>query len=227
MGNYNTTITKEKVVGHFKTITKHKMMVTDLCLRVGLTKQGLMHDLTKYEPIEFLTGAKYFTGDHSPNADEKRDKGYSDAWLHHKGINKHHHEYWMDLQYADPKTGRLAGVGGAKMPLRYVLEMACDRIGACKVYHKDAYKPDDPWKYYLRTAHVVAPTLHKETKALLEDILELMAKQGEKKALAFMRWLLLHPEVYENTEYKKRSLGDHLGQRIEEEYTVVSTNNLP
>lgn len=196
----SNNITIEKAKGHLKTITEHKMIVMDLCFKIGLTGQGLLHDLSKYEPVEFITGAKYYTGDHSPNAEEKLEKGYSTAWLHHKGRNKHHFEYWMDLQYGKGIDG--VKVGGAKMPLKYALEMACDRIAACKVYHKDKYTQYDPWKYYSIKADVVAPNLHEDTRTLLEDILKLMAAEGEEKALAYMRWLLKHPQQYEGRKYK-------------------------
>lgn len=196
----NRTITFEKAWGHMKTITGHKMIVMDLCFKIGLTKQGLLHDLSKYEPVEFITGARYYSGDHSPNAEEKKEKGYSEAWLHHKGRNKHHFEYWMDLQYGGNINGVV--VGGAKMPLRYALEMVCDRIAACKVYHKDRYTSRDPWDYYNIKSDIVSRNLHEDTRTLLEDVLKLMANQGEEKALAYMRWLLKHPYLYEGRKYK-------------------------
>ena len=81
---------------HFRTITYHRKLVRQNCFRVGLYRQGLMHDLSKYSPTEFLVGARYFQGDRSPNNAEREAKGYSSSWLHHKGRNKHHFEYWID-----------------------------------------------------------------------------------------------------------------------------------
>ena len=81
---------------HFCTITKHKNLVLVGCFKVGLYRQGLLHDLSKYFPTEFLVGCKYYKGYMSPNNAEREDKGYSSAWLHHKGRNKHHMEYWID-----------------------------------------------------------------------------------------------------------------------------------
>jgi len=179
--------------GHFKTITKHKLIVMDLCFKIGLWKQGLLHDLSKYTPIEFMTGVYFYKGIKSPNAEEKKLYGYSRAWLHHKGRNRHHFEYYYDLSY---EPG--AGVVGGRMPLKYVLEMACDRIAACKVYHGDDYKDSDAWDYWVSRYDKVAPTMHPDTRAMLEKILMVLRDQGEKKALAYMRWLLFHPEVYEN-----------------------------
>ena len=82
---------------HFLTITKHKCEVMKNCFAVGLYRQGLLHDLSKYSWEEFATGVKYYQGNRSPNAAEKEEKGYSAAWLHHKGRNKHHFEYWIDF----------------------------------------------------------------------------------------------------------------------------------
>ena len=69
---------------HFLTITKHKCEVMKNCFAVGLYRQGLLHDLSKYSWEEFAIGVKYYQGNRSPNAAEKEEKGYSAAWLHHK-----------------------------------------------------------------------------------------------------------------------------------------------
>ena len=110
-------------VRHFRTITKHKQMVMENCFKVGLYKQGLLHDLSKYSWEEFRIGVKYYQGDRSPNAAEKEEKGYSVAWLHHKGRNKHHFEYWID--FAPDKS---AGLIGNEMPLKYLVEMVMDGL---------------------------------------------------------------------------------------------------
>lgn len=120
-------------------------MVMENCFKVGLYKQGLLHDLSKYSWEEFRIGVKYYQGDRSPNAAEKEEKGYSVAWLHHKGRNKHHFEYWID--FAPDKS---AGLIGNEMPLKYLVEMVMDRIAASKVYKGDAYTDACPWEYYAR-----------------------------------------------------------------------------
>ena len=177
------------VFNHLKIINKHKLTVMDLCFKIGLIKQGFLHDLSKYSPEEFLIGIKYYQGDRSPNAIEKLEKGYSSSWLHHKGRNKHHFEYWIDYG-PDEKDGLM----GMKMPLKYVLEMCCDRIAASKVYSGDSYTTDVPWDYYSKRKDYI--DLHKDTRALLEKILLMNKNEGEKKALAYMRWLLKHPYLY-------------------------------
>ena len=78
------------IKGHFETITRHKLLVMKYCFECGLYEQGLAHDLSKYSPTEFIPGCIYYQGDHSPNEAERAARGYSSAWLHHKGRNKHH-----------------------------------------------------------------------------------------------------------------------------------------
>ena len=121
------------IKGHFETITRHKLLVMKYCFECGLYRQGLTHDLSKYSPTEFIPGCIYYQGDHSPNEAERAARGYSSAWLHHKGRNKHHLEYWIDY------TTNKSGLGGMKMPLRYVCEMVCDRVAASQIYLGDKY----------------------------------------------------------------------------------------
>ena len=89
--------TIKKLFGHFHTITHHRHKVISNCARAGILGQGLRHDLSKYSLTEFIPGVKYYTGTRSPNEGERRDIGYSKAWMHHKGRNKHHYEYWQDI----------------------------------------------------------------------------------------------------------------------------------
>jgi hypothetical protein len=174
----------EKAKGHFKTITKHKILVMIHCFRVGLIRQGLLHDLSKYSPTEFATGAKYYLGTRSPNALEREELGYSLAWLHHKGRNKHHFEYWIDFSRA------AGGLAGCKMPLNYLVEMVMDRIAASKVYQGDKYTDASAWEYYQREKPFLDHAIHPETQAMLEKILEMLKDKGEKKTFAYLRKLL-------------------------------------
>lgn len=107
-----------KIWKHFCTITHHKYLVMKNCFKVGLYRQGLLHDMSKYSPAEFWVGCRYFQGNRSPNNAEREEKGYSSAWLHHKGRNKHHYEYWID--YGLEGEPMLTGM---KMPKKYVVEM--------------------------------------------------------------------------------------------------------
>lgn len=165
---------------HFCTITYHKFLVAQGCFKVGLYKQGILHDLSKYSFTEFRVGAKYFQGTRSPNNAEREDIGYSSAWLHHKGRNKHHFEYWID--YASDGEGNLAGM---KMPDKYIIEMFMDRIAASKVYMKEKYTDRSPLEYYNWGKGRVI--LHEHTRKLLEQCLEMLAEQGEEKTFSYIK----------------------------------------
>ena len=173
---------------HFKTITTHKIWVMRYCFKIGLYWQGLTHDLSKYSPTEFLVGMKYYQGDRSPNNAEREDTGMSKSWMHHKGRNKHHFEYWTDYS---PITKRMSPV---KMPLRYVVEMFCDRVGACKTYKGKAYTSSDPYDYFMRGNAKNA--MHPETAALLEKLLVMLRDDGEKKVFRYIRKELMKKRDY-------------------------------
>lgn len=176
-----------KWLEHLRTINRHRRLVRRACFRVGLYRQGLTHDLSKYTPTEFLVGARYYQGDHSPNEAERLEKGYSSAWLHHKGRNKHHLEYWID--YSDSGSHTLVG---CRMPVNYVVEMFCDRIAASKTYRGEKYTQKDPWDYYAKSKdHYL---LHPETQALIEKLLSILRDRGEEAAFQYIRREVLHNE---------------------------------
>ncbi len=173
-----------KAVQHFITITKHKIIVMQECFRVGLYCQGLLHDLSKYSPSEFLVGCRYYQGTRSPNNAEREDKGYSSAWLHHKGRNRHHYEYWIDYSLEGKHV-----LTGMKMPVRYVVEMFLDRVAASKVYRGEQYKDSDPLEYYM--SGNAGDLMHPETRALLERLLGILAAHGEEKTYQYIRQKVL------------------------------------
>ena len=148
-----------KIWKHFCTITHHKYLVMKNCFKVGLYRQGLLHDMSKYSPAEFWVGCRYFQGNRSPNNAEREEKGYSSAWLHHKGRNKHHYEYWID--YGLEGEPMLTGM---KMPKKYVVEMLMDRIAASKIYMKDKYTDTSPLEYRVENERL----LEKEDKNMAD-----------------------------------------------------------
>lgn len=170
--------------GHFLTITRHKIYVAYGCFKLGLYRQGLLHDLSKYSPTEFWVGVHYFDGHLSPNAVEKlNNEGLSVAWLHHKGRNRHHFEYWID--YSNRPGMR---VYGNRMPLKYVAEMVCDRRAACMVYSRGNYTQSSAWDHYQRSVDRIV--LHHDTRIVLENALWIMKVHGEKACFEFLRNLL-------------------------------------
>lgn len=180
-------------LGHFKTITHHKLLVMGYCFRVGLIRQGLMHDMSKYSWTEFHIGARYYTGTRSPNALEREKIGYSTAWLHHKGRNRHHLEYWIDY-------GANMQLMGHPMPTRYMVELCLDRIAACRVYHGKDYTDRDPLDYLNRSRD--SRMMHPETKRQVVEILTMLAEKGERETLQYIRKVVLKNPV-EHTSSKQ------------------------
>ncbi len=169
-----------KAIRHFFVITKHRHLVMLYCFKSGLYKQGLLHDLSKYSFSEFIPSVKYYAyGKYSPNENERNEKGYSSAWLHHKGRNKHHCEYWFDFVKSENKYMPV------KMPNRYIAESVCDRIAASKNYNRKNFKRQMVLDYFLREEnHLV---MHEETKKVMKNLLTLYVENGEKYIFKYLK----------------------------------------
>ena len=172
-----------KIWQHFKTITYHRLLVCQGCFRVGLYWQGLTHDLSKYSPTEFLVGARLYQGNRSPNAAEREIKGYSEAWMHHKGRNRHHYEYWTDMH---PETKRYEAV---PMPRKYLVEMVMDRRAACMVYQGKNYHPGSELEYLQRSKERLL--MNEKTLRELGFILTMLQEDGEEKTFAYLKYHVL------------------------------------
>lgn len=166
-------------VKHFVTITRHRHLVIKYCFKCGLYKQGLLHDLSKYSFAEFFNGVKYFAGNHSPITNERKDKGYSDAWMHHKGRNKHHSEYWIDLNRVTNKYEPI------EMPDCYIGEMFCDRLAASKNYNRKNYSPNMPLDYLYRTKE--STPMHPNTFSKLESLIKMYIELGEIETFKYIK----------------------------------------
>ena len=164
---------------HFCTINKHRWKVLCGCFRIGLYRQGLCHDLSKYSPTEFMQGARYFQGTRSPNAAEREDKGYSEAWMHHKGRNRHHYEYWTDM---NRETKRYESI---VMPRRYLVEMVMDRRAACMTYQGKNYRDDSALNYFQKSRE--RTLMHPQTSRQLGFILSMLAEKGERETFRYLK----------------------------------------
>lgn len=180
----------QNFIGHLTTINRHRHMVMEHCFRVGLYRQGLLHDLSKYTPKEFLAGVKYYQGNQSPNNIQRQEEGYSAAWLHHKGRNKHHLEYWIDYS-VDRKAN---GMVGMKMPVNYVVEMFCDRVAASKNYNKEAYTDSAPLEYFMSGKHRYI--MHPASFRLLYKLLKMLSVKGEEYTFRYIRVKVLPNKDY-------------------------------
>lgn len=164
---------------HFCTITRHRWLVRQGCFKIGLYWQGLIHDLSKYAKEEFSVGAKYYQGTRSPNAAEREEKGYSNAWIHHKGRNPHHYEYWTDMS---PVTKVYEPV---PMPRKYLCEMVMDRRAACIVYEGKNYTDGSALAYFEKSRERVL--MHEKTRQELAYLLTMLKENGEKETFHYMK----------------------------------------
>lgn len=162
----------KNLIGHFCLITKHKWVVFKLCVKVGQPWRGLVHDLSKYSPTEFWEGVKYFNGGHSPIVDCKKKEGYSKAWLHHRGRNRHHLEYWVDVK-APEKT--------PIMPYKFVAEMLCDKLAAGIIYMGKDWTKEYELQYWLKERGEVE--VNEQIKLLITDFFTQVSKDGINKVL--------------------------------------------
>ena len=177
-----------KFFKHLRTVNHHRFLVMVGCFKVGLIWQGLTHDLSKYSPTEFGIGAKYWQGTRSPNAAEREEKGYSEAWMHHKGRNRHHYEYWTDMH---PVTKKYEAV---PMPRKYLVEMVMDRRAACIVYQGEDYHPSSALEYLEGSRDRLL--MHPETLRQLTYILTMLAEKGEKETFRYLKESVLAGEPY-------------------------------
>lgn len=169
----------KKFFSHLKTVLNHRHKVIYHCAKTGILWRGILHDLSKFSPSEFIAGVRYYQGTRSPNEQERENLGHSLAWMHHKGRNRHHFEYWVDYS---PITKKNEPV---KMPIKFVKEMFCDRLAASKIYQGKNYTQQHPLEYFLRGKP--NRIIHKETSDLLESWLVMLAQQGEEKTLKYIK----------------------------------------
>lgn len=151
-----------KAIKHFKTICRHKHYVRKYCWKMGMYWQGIMHDMSKFSPIEFFESAKYFQGTRSPIDACKEENGVSYGWQHHKGRNPHHYEYWID---------NLDGGGTPlPMPFKYLKELVADYLGAGHAYmgKNFSYSAEYDWWLQKRKKNLA---MHPITKEFISVIL--------------------------------------------------------
>ena len=178
----------QKFFGHLTTVTKHKYWVWHYMNKLGFKWgwRGLWHDMSKFSPTEFWESVKYYSGTRSPIDACKEENGVSMAWMHHKGRNPHHYEYWMDNfdKGGEPK----------EMPWRYKVEMICDYLAAGRAYmgKNFSYKAEyEWWKKKLESPR----RQHKNDKAFVSRILGQLSYEevqgGHKHATRIFKSIML------------------------------------
>lgn len=164
-------ITLKKIFGHLHTVNKHRWVVFKLCCKCGIPFRGMMHDLSKYSPEEFFEGARYYTGIKSPITYCKKNEGYSKAWLHHTGRNKHHFEYWYE--YLSPNPMPL-------IPYKFMVEMICDNLAAGMIYQGKAWNNGYQLEYWHNSKSNKTIMMNKANQNMLEEAFTLVRDKGIK-----------------------------------------------
>ena len=162
---------------HLRTIRKHRKYVRQMCFKMGLFWQGLTHDLSKYS-LKELSIAKYYTGTKSPHAVCRDELGYSPSWQYHYHRNKHHWQYWLDIEDWPDK------VAAVKMPYKYVIEMFCDFVGAGKAYNNTKWNEHMPLDYYEKACRGKR-LMHSDSEKLLVELLVALDGKGMDE---FLKW---------------------------------------
>jgi len=119
---------------YLKYIVRHKWFVFIACRKHRIIWRGIMHDLSKFRPSEFIPYARYFYGGYPKYRSgittkyphlfkESIKQRFDEAWLLHIHRNPHHWQYWL-LQEDDGPVKKIS------IPISYLKEMGCDWIGA-------------------------------------------------------------------------------------------------
>ena len=166
---------RQKLIGHFCTVCRHKYYVFLFCCKAGIPWQGLIHDMSKFSPEEFWESVKYYQGNDSPINACKKANGISYAWLHHRGRNKHHYLYWVD----DFDKGMIP----KQMLFKYALEMICDFLAAGKAYSKDKFTLKSEYEWWEKNH----PTyeIHKQTKKFVDMMMKELAEKESLEPLNY------------------------------------------
>lgn len=159
------------VFKHFWLVVRHKNKVFVHCVKCGIVWRGVVHDLSKFSPTEFFESVKYYQGNRSPIGVCRRTTGVSRAWLHHKGRNKHHIEYWLD---PDCEVTPM-------MPYKYAVECVCDKIAATKTYAGVNYTEDKALLHWEKYGNKVNG--NPKTMAFIEHTFRDLSEKGEKYVL--------------------------------------------
>lgn len=129
---------------YLKYLLRHKWYVLCECKHQNILWRGLVHDLSKFLPSEFIPYRDWFYGDYGCNFDKDNPAWYEkfehslvkgrfeNAWLKHQKRNKHHFQYWVLINDSD-------GIKPLRMPYKYQRELFADWVGAGQAITGDRY----------------------------------------------------------------------------------------
>ncbi len=182
--------TIKKIYKHFCLVSKHRWYVFKLSIKAGIPFRGFLHDLSKFSPTEFFESVKYYNGQKSPLQVCREQNGYSKSWLHHKGRNKHHLEYWEDIS--------ILGRKGAVIPYKYLVEAICDKVAAGMVYKGKAWNQEEPLKYWANVESKSPVDKHPTTMAFINTVLKKIADDGINAAINKKYLMKTYNEIVNN-----------------------------
>lgn len=188
----------QKTIKHLKLVSKHKWIVFKLSIKAGIPFRGVMHDLSKFTPVEFFESVKYYDGKKSPLHVAREDIGYSKAWLHHKSRNKHHFEYWEDIS----KKERI----GVYPPYKYLVEAVCDKLSAGIVYEGESWTKEQPYKYWIDKEKPTPIARHPGTIEFIETVFKKIAEDGIDETINPKYLKNLYEEISKKYNIKKYKL---------------------
>ena len=150
-----------KYLHYLKYVLVHKWWVMVECFKVGLFWRGIVHDMSKFLPSEFIPYARFFhgkkvrskTGYYKPT--DTGDLAFDMAWFRHQKRNDHHWQWWVL-----PEDER--GVKLLPMSEEARLEMLCDWRGAGR-----AQGTPDTLAWYRANGHKLQ--LHEETRKWVDS----------------------------------------------------------
>lgn len=158
-----------KYLAWFKYLTKHRWYVMLECFKKGIYLRGLLHDIDKYLPYQFIPYANYHFNSDGSRINRRDSTGHYDAfesgdtefemsiYLHWRR-SKHHWESWV-IPHNDSKYKVFP------MDMTTIKEMICDWKGAGK-----ANGTPDIIKWY--KANKEKLILHPDTREIVENLLK-------------------------------------------------------
>lgn len=188
-----------KALKHIKLVMKHKWLVFKFCCKVGIPVRGFLHDWSKFSPTEFCESIKYYNGKSTPISAAKKEYGYSSAWLHHRGRNKHHEVYWVD--FTSPAVAPV-------MPYKYVAEMICDKLSANITYSGKEWTNASEYEYWLKEKERVI--INPKVENYLTEVFIQVKDNGIDKTLNKKNFKELYKKycIDDKTEYKYEFKGE-------------------
>ena len=170
-------ITLKNTFAHLHKIQTHRKWVRRYCFLAGIPWRGLTHDLSKYSPTEFWESVKFYVGISSPINEAKKEQGYSKAWLHHKGRNRHHWAYWTD-NFSE-------GTTVYPMPKDDFVELVCDFLGAARAYTKDTFSYNNEYEWWKKDREINNKAMNEKNKKMLDIIFSDLAQAEAHHYLDF------------------------------------------